>query len=515
MTRRLPFLLFLALLAALAVAAPPAAASSTQESTFQDDNRLLYAPPQRVRETLDELAALGADRLRLTVVWKGVAPEPLRRERPSFDAADPAAYPDGVWDKFDLVVREARARGIDVSFNLTAPAPLWATAPPPREDVAETYEPSAREFGQFVTAVARRYDGTGGRPRVAHWSIWNEPNQSGWLTPQFADAGGGRFVEAAPRIYRSLVDAAYAALQATGHGSDTILVGETAPKGDASRGVKRRMKALVFVRGLYCVDARLRPLTGQAAADQGCEPPAELRRRHPGLFEATGFAHHPYELLLRPTARQTDPDYVTLSSLDRLERTLDGAFRAYGVNRRLPLHLTEYGYQTDPPDELSGVSPAQQERYLNESEYLAWRNPRVSTLAQFLLVDDGAPIGTTFQSGLRTIDGTAKPSLAAYRLPVWVPRPSVSRGGAVRVWGMLRSAPNGRPARAEIQVRSGASKAWRRVRAVRTANPRGYFTTSFRLRATGRLRVVYAEPGGAAAVSREVPVRIRRAARGR
>jgi len=385
--------------------------------------------------------------------------------------------------------------------------------PPPREDVAETYDPSPREFGAFMAAVGRRFDGTAGRPRVSHWSIWNEPNQSGWLTPQFADAGGGRFVQAAPRIYRTLVDAGYAALQATGHGRDTILVGETAPKGDASRGVKRRMKALVFVRGLYCVDARLRPLTGQAAADLDCGDPRDFAGRHPGLFAATGFAHHPYELLLRPTTRQADPDYVTLASLNRLIRTLDGAFRAYGVDRRMPLHLTEYGYQTDPPDELTGVTYAQQARYLNESEYLAWRNPRVKTLAQFLLFDDGEPIGATFQSGLRTVAGVPKPALGAYRLPVWIARPSVRRGAAVRVWGQLRSAPNGARATAELQLRPGRSRAWQRVRAIGTANPRGYFQTSFRLRAAGRVRVVYAGPGGATVVSREVPVRVRRAAR--
>ena len=39
----------------------------------------------------------------------------------------------------------------------------------------------------------------------------------------------------------------------------------------------------------------------------------------------------------------------------------------------VPLYLTEFGYQTHPPDPL-GVSPAQQARYLNQAEYLAYRN---------------------------------------------------------------------------------------------------------------------------------------------
>ncbi len=507
-----------ALLAAVLAGAlsAPAQASPTQESTFQDDNRLIYSPPERVRATLDELAGLGADRVRITVVWAVVAPDPKSRSRPAFDAADPASYPRSAWDRFDFVIREAAARGLSVNLNLTAPAPLWATAPPPREDIADTYDPTPSEFAAFATAVGRRYSGRyPGVPRVDYWSIWNEPNQSGWLTPQFADIGGGRFVEAAPRIYRALADAAYAGLRASGHGEDTILIGETAPKGDASRGVKRRMKALVFVRALYCLDGQLRPLTGAAAAELGCEAPGDFAARHPVLFAATGFAHHPYELLLAPSSRQSDPDYVTLQSLGRLERTLDTAFAAHGVDRRLPLYLTEYGYQTDPPDELTGVSFGRQAAYLNESEYLAYRNPRVRTLSQFLLVDDAEPIGLTFQSGLRLLDGSAKPALDAYRLPVWVPRRSVRHGRTITVWGLVRVAPNGRPAAARVELRPSGAKRWRRLATART-NERGYLVKRVRLKRSGRLRLAYDRPAGAGRIySREVGVRVKQPRRAR
>lgn len=491
----MPLLLAIAIVLLLAA---PASASPTQESTLQDDERLLYSPPDRVRATLDELRDLGVDRLRLTLVWKGIAPAPASRARPAgFDASDPAAYPAGTWDKFELVTTEARARGMDVSFNLTAPAPLWATAVPPREDVAETFEPSPAEFGAFVTAVGRRF------PTVRHFSIWNEPNQSGWLTPQFADAGGGRFVEAAPRIYRALADAAYGALAATGHGGDTILVGETAPKGDASRGVKRRMKPLVFVRALYCVDERLRPLAGSRAADLGCtESRADFVANHPALFRPSGFSHHPYELLLAPSTRQRDPDFVTIGQVTRLTATLDTVFRAYGVARRLPLHLTEYGYQTDPPDELNGVALARQAAYLNESEYLAWRQPRVRTLAQFLLSDDDGDVGATFQSGLRFLGGSAKPALAAYRLPVWVAQPTVRRGRTLKVWAMLRGTASGT---ARIEVRAGASGPWRPSRTVTTRSPRGYLTASVRVRRSGAMRIRSGD-----VTSRAVAVRVRR-----
>ena len=123
MTRR-PLALAVLLLLLLLGRAAGAGASPTQESTVQDDEHLIYASPAEVRATLGELAALGADRLRITVVWAGVAPDPASRRRPAFDATDPAAYPPGVWDKFDLVAREAAERGLGVNFNVTAPAPL-------------------------------------------------------------------------------------------------------------------------------------------------------------------------------------------------------------------------------------------------------------------------------------------------------------------------------------------------------------------------------------------------------
>lgn len=331
----------LALGAAGMATGSPAHASTTQESTFQDDNRLVYDTPENVAATLDELKALGVDRLRLSVFWKIVAPEPMSRQKPDFDASDPGAYPPGSWDRYDTLVRFAAARGIGVNFNLTDPAPLWATGTPEREDIAETFEPSAREFDLFVRAVGTRYSGTyadprkpgeGSLPRVDYWTIWNEPNQAGWLTPQWVpdsrDPTG--MVEASPRLYRDLVDGAYTALDVTGHGGDTILIGETAPKGLNVTGTTRSMKPGRFIRRMYCLDDALVPLQGPAAEARGCPPGEDARTRfvtdHPGLFKITGFAHHPYELTFAPTRKPTDPDFFTIANLSSLKKLLNGVF---------------------------------------------------------------------------------------------------------------------------------------------------------------------------------------------
>jgi hypothetical protein len=405
---------------------------------------------------------------------------------------------------------------MSVNFNVTGPSPLWANKPAPREEIVETFEPSPSEFAAFVAALGRRYSGAwppspyvapeNKIPRVAYWSIWNEPNHSGWLTPQWSADAPTAFARAAS-LYRELLDGAWAALGATGHGSDTILIGETAPKGDKSKGIKRYVEALTFVRALYCVDTRGRALRGTPAGQLSCpSDPTTFRSAHPALFSAAGYAHHPYELIFSPTQKPARPNYVTIANLGRLSATLDKIFRTYGSKRRIPLYLTEYGYQTRPPDPF-GVSFARQAAYLNQSEYIAWRNSRVKTLSQFLLLDDDIGIPASFQSGLLLREGrTPKPAFAAYRLPIWIP--SVRRR-TVKVWALLRPAENGRPATAEIQYRRRGAKKWSRVKRVTTRNKRGYLQTTVRLRRSGQVRVRFTPPGGRAIASRAASVRIR------
>ena len=50
-------------------------------------------------------------------------------------------------------------------------------------------------FGDFVRAVGRRF------PQVTYWTLQNEPNQPGWLDPQWVRRGGA-WVESSPAIYR-------------------------------------------------------------------------------------------------------------------------------------------------------------------------------------------------------------------------------------------------------------------------------------------------------------------------
>ncbi len=84
--------------------------------------------------------------------------------------------------------------------------------------------------------------------------------------------------------------------------------------------------------------------------------------------------------------------------------------RLYGPKR---IWLTEYGYETNPPDRVMGVSWSQQARFLTEAVEIAFANPRIDILMWFLLRDEARIVG--WQSGLMTATGTRKPAFAAFR----------------------------------------------------------------------------------------------------
>lgn len=513
-------------------ASTPARPRPFLASMFQDDDHLLYARPTTVVHTLDVLKRLGVDQIRATVLWKNLAPGAGSSARPAgFDSTDPAAYPAAAWAPYDRLVELAQARGIVVDFVLSAPGPLWAMAPgAPAPKYADHWAPSAVAFGRFAQAVGRRYSGryvlpgsTAPLPRVTFWSIWNEPNQQGWLAPQWQPVSGQPVMESAA-LYRAYVDAAFSGLAQGGHtpASDTILIGELAPEGSIQPSYTYRdpIPPLPFLRAVYCVDSSFHRLSGAAASRIGCPiggSPGAFVAAHPALFRASGLGHHPYSFFLAPSTSMSDPEFAPLADLGRVEHEIDAIFAAYGVARRLPLYLTEYGYETYPPNPWRGVSLRLQSLYLNEAQYMAWRDPRVLSMSQFLLYDarpDASfPRGSqkywsTFQTGLRFASGQDKPSFFSYRLPLFLPDPVLSPDGTVLVWGMVRVAPHdaGRqPVR--LQWRPQAARTFQSLTTLSTQNPDQVFVARVHLPGPGVVRAAWRTPGGKTIYSRGVGVR--------
>lgn len=520
----------LLLVGALVVPASAARASTAQESMLEDNGQLFANPAG----TLEQLRTLGVDRVRVAVIWSYIAPNPNSKHPPRrFNASDPAAYPARNWELWDQIVIDAHRLGIGLNFDVTGGAPLWALGPGrPRGNHNPNWEPSPSMYGAFVHALGVRYGGSydparkrtirdqNNLPRVSFWSAWNEPNYGPSLAPQ--GVPGALAVENSPRMYRNLVDAAWSALRRTGHGGDMFIFGELADRNQGPTwGVFSGMAPLVFLRAMYCVDSKYRPLRGGAAAIRGCPTTAagsrRFRAQNPALFAATGVSDHAYMRWYAPNAEgDPSPDFSSLAQLGNLEHALDRLEHLYGSNRRFPIWNTEFGYITSPPKHINQyepiaphyypwVSPNTAAYYDNWAEYISWRDPRIASFFQYLLKDPQAPTAHNdwggFASGLLSYTGRPKPTYDAWRLPLYLPATTARRGQALEVWGCVRPAryalvDMGVAHVAEIQFQAVPAAPFKTVQTVTLGAARSscYFDAHVRFPASGMVRLRWLYP---------------------
>ena len=332
------------------------------------------------------------------------------------DPLDPAYD----WSQTDPVLEALRARGIEPLVTIYG-TPAWANG-----GRGPNWAPgSADAMASFARAAATRY------PWVTHWLVWNEPNQARWLRPTL------------PGVYVSrLLDPAYDAIHATIPGA-LVGGGVTAPR-SGSNGVSPAR----WIAGMAAAGARL-----------------------------DAYAHHPYPSRPSETPFSGGCSYCADITMATLGRLLTDVRKAFG---QVPIWLTEYGYQTNPPNWILGVSPQEQARYIGEAALRAYQAPQVTMLIQFLVQDEPAP--DPWQSGLYTASGAAKPAAAAFRLPL----AEVDRRGLVtRLWGQVRVGQARRPYRLERLTAVG----WRWVGAAASTNVSGFWETTIRARPGARIRV--------------------------
>lgn len=424
-TTLLPVLLLAALFAS------GAHASRSQTLTFEASRDLL--DPAKREAAFNQIAGLGAKRLRVILYWKDVAPSPEASRKPSFDATDPKAYD---WSKYDPAIDGARERGWPVLLTVTGPVPYWATLG--RRDGLTRPKPA--EFERFMTAVERHYG-----DKVSQYAIWNEPNDPNFLRPQYFK---GQIASAS--WYRKLFVAGVAGIKAGGRPNPSALFGETKPIGSSSS-----VRPLAFLRKALCLSASYK-------RDRSC-----------GKLQVAGYAHHAYTRSSGPYFVPQHRDDVTIGVLGRLVTALDKAGRAGAIAAKAPIYLTEFGIQS-VPDPIVGVSQSKQAQFQAISERLAWNQPRVRSFSQYLLRDDAPRSGPEgdryggFESGLRFADGRAKLSYAAFPVPLVALRTGTTK---VSLWGLAR--PAGK--RTTVTVLAGRGKSFDTYKRY-TTDARGYFT---------------------------------------
>jgi hypothetical protein len=355
-------------------------ASKSFRLGLYDEAQTLYGNPDR---TFPLLKQLNVKILRTNLYWGGEFG--VAKTRPA-NAADPddSSYN---WDPYDRLVKYANANKITVVFSIWG-TPKWANggralnrAPLKGDDLQKFANAAAKRYnGKFIDANGDRI------ARVSYWLAWNEPNNPSFLFPQYQRIAGGWRIESA-RQYAKICNAVYAGIKGA-LSTNKVGCGVTGPRGNNNPSSPRPSVApMAFLRaakaaGLRTFDAYAHhPYYGKASEEPGKAPP----RAKSGASSTA----------------------VTLGNIGDLIREVT---RLYGSKR---IWLTEYGYQTNPPDRMFGVTYAQQASYLKQAVAIAKANPRVDMMLWFLLRDE--PIIEGWQSGLMTSRGVKKPAYNAFR----------------------------------------------------------------------------------------------------
>jgi hypothetical protein len=504
----------IAVAGAAAVALPAtASASSSQISIIQDAG----AVGPNSQQTFQAFRQLGATTTRIFVPWSGFAPNASSTKQPAGNPSNPGYYNASAWALYDDAVRNAKRYGVTVDFVVAGGAPRWAERRVPTVaggwNSLYAYYPDAKKYGQFFTAVAKRYSGNFSPgpgqpklPRVHFWTIYNEPNFGQDLGPQ---ATGGSKTVVAPRLYRGVLNAGWKALHGTGHGRDTILVGGYAARGffgGKFPGDFAQTPPLLFIRFLYCLDKNNNKLHGSKARSVGCPTTSraysKFRSQNPALFNASGVADHPYPDVGSPRndgkGLPLSKYYATFPLLGNFAKEMDKVVGIYGSRRKFAIYNDEYGYITRPPAHLSPTGhlyPKQDTaaNYINLAEYLSYKNPRLKSYMQYLLVDPSSTSGVYagFASGLIDPGGLRKATYFAYNLPVWMPKTSFSHRSNVEVWGDVRPANFAKRQSVQVQFQAGSQGLFTTLKTVKVTNSHGYFDTHMKFPSSGTVRLAY------------------------
>ena len=365
--------------------APTASASGSLRIGIFDDGMVLYGEPNLV---FPQLEKTGTQLVRVNLWWSGPAIRVATRKpkRPA-DPSDPAYN----WDTYDRTVRFAIENNINVIFSIVG-TPPWANRAK-GWNVAPTH---ARDLRLFAAAAQKRYSGTFENadgvvlPRVGLWIAWNEPNNPVFLKPQFRRSGK-KWAIVSGREYARICNAVVNGIKSVERDSQ-VACGATGPRGNNNPNSRRTsVSPVAFLRAMKKGGAR--------------------------RFDA--YAHHPYygspaetpSTEPPPGKRGQPPTAVTLGNFDVLVEEID---RLYG--KRMRIWITEYGYQTRPPDRIFGVTFRRQATYLTQAVAWARKNPRVDMFLWFLLRDEERLGG--WQSGLTTAEGKRKVSFRAFQRAV-------------------------------------------------------------------------------------------------
>jgi hypothetical protein len=412
--RAATLLLGLGLLAALIVPASASAARPLVTSSAGIDE--YQSPDASTRNLwLGRTVDAGAGYVRFSMGWDSIAPnrppDPTNPGSTSYD-----------FSTFDGAVRDARAHGLKVLITVNN-APAWAEGPGrPSTAAPGSWKLNPQDLADFMQAVAARYsgnfdpDGAGGQdslPAVQALEVWNEPNSSDWINPQFQ----GKTILSGDS-YRAMLNASYKAIKSVSPQTLVVAAG-TDPYGDPPGGPypgnTQRVRPVTFWEQVLCVHPvkskkkkKGKPAPTKFARTPNCNAPA---------FDV--LAHHPIDNTgAGPLKSGPSKDDASTPDLGRVVSVLRGAEKAgTTAGGRHPVWVTEFWWDSNPPNPV-GAKLATQAKWIEQSLYLFWK-AGASLAVNFQIADNPSrpDVHAGFQSGVYFADGRPKPSLTAFRFP--------------------------------------------------------------------------------------------------
>ncbi len=328
------------------------------------DDVLATVALEQVEQRLDLVEDSGAKVTRVDIFWSSVAPT---KPRNATNPADPA-YDWRVADAIFLGLKERKIIPIVSVYS----SPSWAAGGKvaPEGQAYNPHAPNAKMYGQFMSAVAKRYNGkfrnpgVGPRrlPKVSHFEVWNEPNLKSFFR------SGTR--TSIPK-YVGLVKAAYPQIKKANKKA-VVIAGVGGPRGRNGNG---NLGARTWLNG---------------------------------IVKAKGVTFDAYSQHIYPSSAPNKKvkAFPSWSSINEILKTLDKK------KKGMPLYITEAGYTTEATTFRDvKVTPRQQRGYLQQLFALKQvKQPRVPVVVWFNLQDN-----VNWPAGLLRADGAKKLSHASFK----------------------------------------------------------------------------------------------------
>jgi hypothetical protein len=402
------------------VAALLVTTGAAQAANFQvglQDGAMTASDWATQRSSIDRAKSSGAQIVRITLSWKSVASACGATPTGELRSPNAACYD---WSAIDRAVARARLRHLELLASVWQ-IPSWVLG---TEDstyvgvVDNDFALFRDRYVDFIHAAATRYAPGSPTGTIGKWTIMNEPNsRTFWHSNTTKDMVR----------YASLYSRSARTIKAVSRGI-LVAVGPLGPKSVP-------FKPISYVRGVRTALKRTDP-----------KVPIDAWALNP----YPGTAVSPFDRVYRnPSAGIGNfEDFIAVLDQD-------------SMSKGDPVWITEFAYQTNPPDRAFGTSLLNQSLWMGQAMDRAAETRRVPLFIWYVL-QDPADLGD-WNSGLFTANGTAKPSRTMFGRAISVAPRKLDTSRGARVWG--RSSFDAAGLRLEW---SRDRRHWKRLRADRS-----------------------------------------------